>query len=502
MISVCKYPITLLAVISVSSYLGCEPSGRNTHVKPTAPPPTPLLSHSDPEAWRKQVPVSGASGPVNIPKPQVATLENGMTIYAIARPTGIVSMSVVIKQGAEAVPPGKSGLAALTARMLTESTRNRNPFQLAEAAEDFGSTLQSNAQRDLLEVSLESLPSDTERAIELLSEVVREPAFSSQDFERVRSQWLDDLLAERQSPGGLAALVGIRALYGASRGAPVNGGVSDVKKLTLSDLKGWHSQYVVPGDAALVAVGPIDPGFLFTVAKHAFGSWRKVQSPQSSVQYSASPHSSNNVVVVNRKDAVQSALFVAQPFPRRLEGGHEARLLLNDIFGGLFTSRINMNLREAHAYTYGAHSSVVANRNFGVFIVQTNVRTDVTAKALKELIGELAAISAPTTNRPIANEELQRARADLVHRLGARLEQNRYLVSDLETIFAERLGSDYFATLPATYAQLDNAQVEKQALLIEPNKCTIVIVGDQEKIEPGLIQAGFKITAPESEWLD
>jgi zinc protease len=411
-------------------------------------------------------------------------------------------MSLVIKQGAEAAAPGKSGLAALTARMLTESTRHRNPFQLAEAAENFGSTLQSDTQRDLLEVSFESLPSDTERAIELLAEVVREPAFSSQDFERVRSQWLDDLLAERQSPVALAALVGIRALYGTTRGAPVNGGVSDVKNLTLSDLKAWHSQHVVPSNAALVAVGPIEADALFKVARNAFGNWRTVQPLQSSAQYSASPRSSSSVIVVNRKDAVQSALFLAQPFPRRIESGHEARQLLNDVFGGLFTSRINMNLREAHAYTYGAHSSVIANRNFGVFIVQTSVRTDVTANSIKELIGELTAISSPTTSHPLADEELIRARADLTHRLGARLEQNGYLANDLATIFAQGLANDYFATLPLTYAQLNIAEVTKQALLIEPDKFTTVIVGDREKIEPGLVQAGFKISAPESDWLD
>ena len=497
-----KYLTRSLAVMSVTSLLGCEPAGRYGHIKPNAPPPAPLLPPSEPEAWRKQQPVSGASGQVNIPKPQVRTLENGMSVYIIPRPSGIVSISVVIKQGAEAAAPGKSGLAALVARMLTESTRRRNPFQLAEAAENFGSSLQSNAQRDLLEVSLESLSSDTGRAIELLSEVVREPAFSSQDFERVRSQWLDDLLAERQSPGALAALVGVRALYGTNSGAPVNGGVSDVKRLLLSDLQGWHSSHVVPRNAALIAVGPVEADSIFNVAKRAFGNWHDVPPQNSLAQYSATPHSSSNVIVVNRKDAVQSALFVAQPFPRRLESGHEARLLLNDIFGGLFTSRINMNLREAHAYTYGAHSSAVANRNFGVFIVQTNVRTDVTASSLKELLSELASISSPKTNRPITEDELTRARADLTHRLGSRLEQNRYLVNDLETIFAQGLGDDYFAKLPDTYTHLNSAEVTKQALLIEPDKCTVVIVGDQEKIEPSLIQAGFKVTSPESEWLD
>ncbi len=413
-----------------------------------------------------------------------------------------MSLSVVARHGAEATSPGKSGLAALVARMLTESTVKRDPFQLAEAAESFGSTLQAAAQRDFIEVTLEALPADTEQAIELLSEVVREPAFSNRDFERVRSQWLDDLLAERQSPSSLAALVGIRSLYGAYRGAPVNGSVPDVKKLQLSDLKGWHAQYVVPSSSALIAVGPIDATRIVQTAKRAFGGWRGTTAPTPTVHYAVTQSGSDSVFIVDRKDAVQSAVFAVQQFPRRLEKGHEARLVLNDIFGGLFTSRINMNLREAHAYTYGAHSSVVANRNFGAFVVQTNVRTDATAAALREIIAELTAIAGPKPPRPIGNDELARARADLVHRLGARLEQNQYLASDIATLFVQGLGTEYFANLPGVYSLMNADEVAAQAAGIRPTQCSIVVVGDREKIEKPLINAGFKVRAPDPAWLD
>ena len=497
-----KHVMNMLALCSVPLMLGCEPSVNRTHAKPIAPPPAPALSHSNPDSWRKQQPAHGASGRLDMPVPQVSVLENGMTIYSIPRKSGIVSMSVVVRQGAETTLPGKSGLAALVARMLTEGTRHRNPFQLAEAAENFGSTLHSSAQRDLIEVSLESLPSDTDRAIELLSEVVREPAFSSKDFERVRSQWLDDLLAERQSPSALAALVGMRALYGTYRGAPVNGSVSDVKKLQLSALKSWYALYVVPSSVTFIAAGPIEAENIVKTARSSFGNWHAASTPSQAAEYPRKTQSRNDVIVVDRKGAAQSAMFAAQPFPRRLDSGYEARLLLNDILGGLFTSRINMNLREAHAYTYGARSSVVANRNFGALIIQTDVRTDATAASLKELIGELSAVAYPAAIRPIGEDELGRARADLIHRLGARLEQNRNLVTDMETLFVQGLSPNYYANLPGIYAQLNKTEVGSQAALIHPDNFTIVIVGDQGKIEPTLIQAGFKTRAPEADWLD
>lgn len=492
----------VLLVCSLPAWLGCAASARSPREKPVAPPPAPLMPQTEPEAWRRQQPKSGAPGQVHIPAPKVETLSNGMAIYTLPRALGVVSLSVVTRYGAESTVPGKSGLSALVARMLTESTVKRDAFQLAEAAEAFGSTLQATAQRDFIEVSIEALPADSERAIGLLSEVVREPAFSSRDFERVRSQWLDDLLAERQSPSSLAALVGIRSLYGTYRGAPVNGGVSDVKKLLLSDLKGWHAQYIVPASSALIAVGPIESERILQLAKRAFGDWRGAKPPVAAAQYSPAQSSSDTVFVVDRKNAVQSSVFAVQPFPPRLAHGHEARQLLNDVFGGLFTSRINMNLREAHAYTYGAHSAVVANRNFGAFVVQTSVRTDATAAALHEIIGELTAIGALKPPRPVEEGELSRARADLVHRLGARLEQNRYLVSDVATLFVQDLGSDYYSSLAGTYLRTSVDEVAAEGAGIHPNQYSIVIVGDREKIEAPLAGAGFKVKAPDPTWLD
>ena len=494
--------ISAAALSLVPALTGCMASPSHVSSKPAAPPPTPLSASEEVEAWRRQMPASGSPAALDMPAPKVSTLPNGLSVYVLPRATAVVSLSLVVRQGAEATSPGKSGLAPLLARMLTEATRKHNAFELAEAAENFGATLNSSAQRDSIEVSLDASPNDYERALELLSEVVREPAFDFRDFERVRSQWLDDLLAERQSPMALASTVALRALYGTYRGAPINGAVSDVKKLQVTDLKEWHASTVVPTNSALIAVGPIEQGRLLKTAEAAFGNWKAPAIARKAVEYSPAPKGSRQVIIVDRKGAVQSALFAVQPFPRRLEPGHEARLLLSDVFGGLFTSRINMNLRETHAYTYGAHSSVIANRNFGVFIVQTSVRTDVTAESLNEVLSELSAITPPKPTRPIENEELARARADLVHHLGAHLEQNRILAGDLASVFVQGLPQDYFSRLPGMYSGLDANAVVSQQSLIQPDKFTIVIVGDRAAIEPPLTKAGFTIVSPDPAWLD
>lgn len=471
-------------------------------VSPPAPPPAPLLPAVSSDDWRSQRPPAGAPGHLKMPTPDSYKLDNGATVYCMVRPNGPVSMSLVVNRGAEDAVPGKSGEAALTARLLVESTKRRNAFDLAKAAEMFGSTLSSNAQRDSVTVSLDTLASDTERGIELLAEVIREPSWSTQDFSRVRDQWLDDLQAERQSPTSLASLVAVRAVFGTHRGAPVNGGISDVKSLALADLKAWYKDFVVPANVALIVVGPVDPQSTLTAAKRVLGTWRGAPSPHSTVQYVAAKQEGRRVILVDRKGAVQSAVFVAQPFPRRREQDHEARLVLNDVLGGLFTSRINMNLREQHAYTYGAHSTIVANRNFGLFTVQTSVRTDATALALTELLSELAGVASSPVQKPLSNTELIRARADLTYRLGAHLEHNRFLVADVESIFFEGLETNYLSIAPEAYATSTLQDVQAQAHLLTPRDLTIVIVGDRVSVEGPLKQAGFSVIEPEPGWTD
>jgi zinc protease len=405
-------------------------------------------------------------------------------------------MSMVIDRGAEDTLPGKSGTAALTARLLVESTKRRNTFALAKAAEMFGSTLSSAAQRDYVAVSLETLPSDFERGVELLAEVIREPAWSSDDFSQVRDQWLDDLQAERQSPAALASMVAMRTIFGNDRGAPVNGSIPDVKRLTLSDLRAWYKSFVVPANLALIVSGPVDIQIIVAAAAKALGNWNGIAIKRVPVQYTPVTQDSHQVVLVDRTEAVQSAVFVAQPFPARLEPGHEARLALNDIVGGLFTSRINMNLREQHAYTYGAHSMVVSNRNFGLFAVQTSVRTDATAPALTELLSELRDVAGLPSRKPASEAELTRARADLSHRLGAHLEHNRLLATDAENIFAEGLSPTYLSSAASIYTSMTLEDIGVAAQQLKPSSLTIVIVGDKTAVESPLRSAGFTLLEP------
>ncbi|MBK7583539.1 MAG: insulinase family protein [Myxococcales bacterium] len=471
------------------------PATPSAHPAPPAKAKPPAVADS----WRSKVPTPGKPAELVYPTAESTTLPNGLSVLFVKRPARVTSLSVVIRHGASSVPPGKSGLAALTARMLTEGTKKRSASLLAEAAESLGSSLGHDAGRDYSTLGIDTLTADFERGLELLAEVVQQPAFAPRELTRVRTEWLDGLTAERQSPDRLASLAGLRVLLGDATGAPVGGSVPDVKKLTRQDLVAFHAAHYVPSASALVVVGDQDFEHLKSVAMKFFGAWQGKPPPAAAAPELPAAPQQTRVLIVNRPGAVQSAVFVAQPFPKRSEPGHEARRLLSSLLGGLFTSRINQNLREKNAYTYGARSDAIATRDWGALVVSTRVEAGVTAPALVELTRELAKARDPKLGAPITDDEVSRARADLVSSLGAHLVEVDRVASDLAVAFAEGLGPDYYAGFGRLLAARTTAEVATEARRLDETRLVVVIVGDRAEIGPALEKAGFSLSEAKPE---
>ena len=446
----------------------------------------------DPEAFRYTEPKPGPATPVQFPTPVMKTLKNGVTLFVVPKHSAVTTLTVVSRHGSGSVPLGKSGLAALTARMLTESTQQRSSLALAEACEALGSSLQADAGRDESHVAMATLTADVPRGLALLSEVVFRPAFSEADFKRVKGEWLDGLRAERQEPARLASLVALRTLLGPALGAPVSGSIPDVQKLSVADLTAFHRRAYAPSNLAVIAVGDLSLAELEPDVEKLFGHETAPAAPAPEGAVRVEQPSKLRVLLVDRKDSVQSALFAVQPFPRRSEPGFEAREILSTLLGGLFTSRLNLNLREKHAYTYGVHGQALATRQWGSFFVATDVKTETTADALFELVAELDRARDPKSSAPIEDQETARARTDLVHALGARLEHTSAIADAMRSIFAEQLAPDYYTKYPELVSHIPTAQVAEQAAYLEPHRLIVVIVGDSAQIEPSLRQHGFE----------
>jgi len=459
-------------------------------------------SKPDPEAFRNTQPKSGEATPVQFPTPAVKTLKNGVTLFVVPKHSAVATLTVVTRHGGGSVPLGKSGLAALTARMLTEGTQQHSSLALAEAAESLGSSLEADAGRDESHVSLSTLTADAPRGLELLAEVVFRPAFATQEFQRVKGEWLDGLRAERQEPGRLASLVALRLLLGPSAGAPVSGSIPDVQKLTVADLTAFHRSAYAPSNLAVIAVGDLTLAQLEPDVERLFGHATGPVYPAPTDTVSAEAPSKLRVVLVDRKDSVQSAIFAAQPFPRRAEPSFEAREIMGTLLGGLFTSRLNLNLREKHAYTYGVHGQALATRQWGSFFVATDVKTETTADALFELLAELDRARDPKGSAPIQDQEAARARTDLMHALGARLTHTSSIADAVRSIFAEQLPTDYYTKYPDVISHVPTAEVAQQATRLDPRHLLVVIVGDRAQIGPSLKQHGFELESADPKLLE
>lgn len=471
--------------------LACAP--QKSAEKPPAVLSAPKAASSapDPNGFRSARPQPGSPGVFSYPTPLELVLPNGLRVLHVERPGRVVSLTLVVRHGASSVPKGKSGLAALTARMLSESTKKRSAMALAEAVESLGTSLGAGASRDDSRVSMTVLPADFGAALKLLAEVVTEPAFTAQDYDRVKNEWLDAVRAERQDPQRLAALTAFRALNGPIFGAPVNGTLADLQRLAIADLRDFHARAYTPDNSALIVVGAVDAAGIRAEVEQKLGAWR---GKNRIVPPAAPPRAAavQRVLYVDRPDAVQTAISAVQPFPVRSEPGYEAREILVTTLGGLFTSRLNTNLREQHAFTYGAFAHSQEGRLLGTLLVGTNVRTPVTADALVEIRSELTALGGA---KPPTPEELTRSRADLQFSLGATLEHPSRIASTLGNLVTDGLPLDYYTRFPATIQAVAPEQIRDAAKLLQPNGMLIVLVGDQKQFLPALTKAGFKAEA-------
>ena len=495
-----KRLLLLLAWLSV----GCAEAQPQPE-SPSPPHPAEAVAAAGAEGWRKSQPAPAAAAAFDYPVASVAQLANGLTVYSLPRPTPLVAAVLVLKSGSRLDPSNKSGLAALTARMLSEGTRAKNELELAEATEDLGSELSAAVSHDYTLLEFSFMGQDLGRALPLLAEVVQRPRFDRNAFERVKQEWSDVLRGDRQDPTQLAHIAGMRAVLGQKLGAPTQGSLSGVRAIGTGDLARFHGDFYRPELSALVLSGNVTAEKALSGARAAFEGWRSTRelpasdpepatsqsAPTPTPSARASERRFARVIVVDRPGSVQSALFVAHPFPPRHAPGHETRELLNQILGGMFTSRLNQNLRERHGFTYGARSNNLATRNFGLWLLTTSVRSDATVPALEQILHELHSIHG---EQPITAEEVTRARQELLGGYAKNLEQASAVSGDVAGLFVDGLAPDYLGKLDTLLAAQGPAELEREAAKhLQPEALVALIVGDKRLFAQDLERVAHEI---------
>ena len=445
------------------------------------------------EPWRQEQPKAGPAKPLAVAAPQLFTLPNGLTIILSERPgLPIVSATLVVRTGSGANPEGKPGLANYTAAMLDEGTATRSALQLADDVAQLGATLTTSSSMDVMRVNGRSLSKNFRATLDLMADVALRPAIPAEEIERQRAQRLATLAQQRDDPAAVAGIVMASALFGPRHpyGYIEIGTEAAIKATRRDDLVGFWKQNFVPNNAALIVAGHITAEELKALVEKAFGAWPG--GTPAAPALGAPGSTAARVVIVDKPGAAQSQLRVATIGVPRSTPDYPAIEVMNTALGGLFSSRINLNLREAHGYTYGAGSVFVYRRSAGPFFVGTGVQTAVTGPAISEIFKEITR----TADAPLSAEELTLAKDAIVRSLPGMFETSPQVVASLSGIYVYDLGLDYFTKYPTqvTAVTADAAQATARKYLV-PGKMVVVAVGDRKKIQPQL--AALKLGAIE-----
>jgi zinc protease len=456
---------------------------------PTPPPaktaPGQGAESINPDApWRSEMPKAASSKPLTLPVPQTFRLPNGLTVLYTER-TGlpIVSANLVVRTGSENNPLDRPGLANFTAAMLNEGTTTRSALQIADESAQLGASLSTSSTMDSSQLTLRTLKNNFPAALALMADLVLHPSFPQEEIERQQKSRLGSLAQQRENPTLVANTVMAAALFGNQHpyGFTEIGTERSIQTISRDELMAFWKQNFVPNNAALVVAGSISGADLKSVAERTFGAW---QSGTAAKPATATPAATSaRLVIVDKPGAPQTQVRIATIGARRSTPEYPQMQVLNEIVGGLFSSRINMNLREQHGYTYGAFSRFVYRRGAGPFYVSTGVRTDVTGPSVGEILKELQRM----IDAPITSDELTLARDSIVRSLPADFETSARAASVLANLYVYDLGLDYYARFPETVAAVGRESVLGVARkYLAPNRMIVVVVGDRAKIEPEL----------------
>ena len=464
-----------------------------------APVPTPKQAAAKPgagaesinadEPWRARPPDPGRARALLAPVPGSFQLANGLTVLVNERPgLPIVSASLVVKTGSGANPADRPGLANFTAAMLDEGTESRSALQIADEVAFQGAFLTTGSTMDATQVSGGALRRTFPALLDLMADIARRPTFPAEEVDRQRASRLASLLQQRENPNQVANAAMAAALYGPAHpyGNPELGTEAANRAITRDDMQRFWAQNFVPNNAALIVSGQIPAADLRPMVEKAFSDWSRGTPVQ--VSLAAPTTTSARVVIVDKPGAPQTQLRVASIGVPRATPDYEALSVMNETLGGLFSSRINLNLREQHGYTYGARSQFLFRRSAGRFFVASGVRTDVTAPAVAEIIKEVRRIR----ESELTAEELALAKDSLVRSLPSEFETSARVTASTATMYIYDLGLDYYTKSPARLLAVTAAQVKAVAeRYLVPDKLVVVAVGDRARIGAELTKLGL-----------
>jgi zinc protease len=441
-------------------------------------------------------PSPGVPRAYQFPPFERVVLPSGMQVLTVNVPgRPLISANLIVRQGASDEPALLGGITVLAARALTEGTERYPGLELIEASERLGATLHAEASWDAFAVSVEVAAPRLRAALELLAELVLHPTFPEEDVARLRDERLNDLLQARAEPRRRVEQVFAASIYttDSAYARPAAGDEESVPRLSREELKQIHEALLNPERTALVVGGDLSGLDLSVMAAEVFGALGSAQRDRSDGNVAPVPvaHSRLDRTIVrlyHRPGSVQSEVRIGHMGLTRSVPDFHAVQVMASILGGLFNSRLQMNLREEKGYTYGIGAGFEMRRGPGPFAVRTAVHTAVTVPAIAESLAELRRIR----DSRVTEAELLAARDYLVGVFPLRFETPGAVVAALGGLFVQSLPDDELARYRPLVEAVTAEGVQRAALEhVDPDRVAIVVVGDADAIANDLDAAAF-----------
>ncbi|MFM9898801.1 M16 family metallopeptidase [Sphingorhabdus sp.] len=434
---------------------------------------------------------------LDFPTVEEATLSNGIKVFFARRaavPT--VRVAVSFNAGYAADPADKRGIASMMSTMMSEGTTSLTSTQIAETEEKLGADVSVGSSLDRTVASLRAVKPNLGLSLDLLADVIKNPAFATNELERVRVQQLTRIKSENNQPQGIAVRRMPPLLYGKGHpyGGPQTGSgyAETVSAISRDDVVNFHTSWVHPAKAEIFVVGDTSLKEIKPMLEVRFGKWTSNAAPAPAKNFAvAVPAPVSRILLIDRPNAPQSLVLAGVVLDAK---GSDDLLTLraaNEIFGGDFLSRINMDLRETKGWSYGVRSQVNGAEDRVPFYMFAPVQTNQTGPSVKVLMDQLKDFNGA---KPVTAEELEKTIKGNVLELPGSYEQSSAVLGQMQSDRLNKRPFDYAETVAAKYTALTaKALNDEMRAKVDPSKITWLVVGDAAKVKPQLEALGLPI---------
>jgi zinc protease len=422
------------------------------------------------------------------PPYEIRTLSNGMQVMAVLHhEQPAVTMRLLTRAGAAQDPSGKRGVSELVAHLLDQGTTTRSAPAIAEQIDFIGGALGTGSGTDLTYVNVVVMKDSFSLAMDLIADLVRNPAFAPEEIERQRERAISSLAVSDEDPDYVASVLFDRLVYGFHPyGLPGSGTPETLMSITQDDLRSFHKQHFLPNNMLLAIVGDVSSQEAFAQAERVFGKWERGQVPPWKAIDPPPP--TRRLVIVDKPDAVQTEIRVGQLAIPRKHPDYLAWDLTVKILGGEGANRLHRVLRSERGLTYGAEADTQAMKQAGDFVAETNTRTETTGEALRLTVEEFSKLQ----RQRVSERELDDAQAYLAGSFPLTIETPNDIATIVMNALFYELPLEEIATFRERVQAITPDEIQRVARqYIKPDRLSIVLVGNAQAFVPQLRAVGF-----------